>query len=141
MKSFLKDILQWTWGILQTFVGFILFLITVISGFGKVLRYENGVVYTFWGSNQGSISLGMFVFVTNDEPELIAHETGHTVQSLILGPLYLLIIGLPSILWAGFIFDRVKTKTYYEFYTESWANKIAGLDRNGKFIKEEKVIE
>ena len=141
MKNFLKALLQCTWGILQTFIGFCLFIVVLISKFGKVLKCENGVVYTIWKSNQGSISLGLFVFITDDEPELIAHETGHTVQSLILGPLYLFIIGLPSILWAGFIFDKTKDKTYYDFYTEAWANKIAGLDRNGKFIKEAKATE
>ena len=141
MKSFLKFLVQITWGLPQTLIGFILFLIVNISGFGKVLKYENGVIYTLWNSNQGSISLGLFVFVTDDEAELIAHETGHTVQSLLLGPLYLFIIGLPSILWAGFIFDRTTDKTYYDFYTEAWANKIAGLDRNGEFIKEEKAAE
>ena len=28
------------------------------------------------------------------------HEYGHTVQSMILGPFYLLAVGLPSIIWA-----------------------------------------
>jgi len=30
------------------------------------------------------------------EQRTLVHEYGHTIQSIILGPLYLLIIGIPS---------------------------------------------
>lgn len=33
---------------------------------------------------------------------LLVHEYGYTIQSLIFGPLYLIIIGIPSTLW-GFL--------------------------------------
>lgn len=75
----------------------------------------------------GGISLGPFSFVspylTGDTH--VAHEVdGHTVQSKWLGPLYLFVIGIPSLLNAEFSF----TKCYYSFYTESWANRCAGLE-------------
>lgn len=76
---------------------------------------------------QGGISLGSFAFVSPysaKKPEVVAHELkGHTVDSRILGPLYLLAIGLPSILNAWFDF----TDCYYSFYTEQLANKHAKL--------------
>lgn len=68
-----------------------------------------------------------------DDGETIKHEYGHQLQSYILGPLYILVIGLPSGLWCWFIQDWVnkirkkKNKPeldYYWFYTESWANKL-----------------
>lgn len=75
----------------------------------------------------GGISLGPFAFVSPylaKNPEGVAHEVdGHTVDSKIFGPLYLFVIGIPSILNAMFTF----TKCYYDFYTEKWANKHAGL--------------
>lgn len=84
----------------------------------------------------GGISLGSFAFVSpylSTKPEAIAHELkGHTYQSRILGPLYLIVIGLPSLLnaWIGF------TDCYYDFYTEKNANKHAGLttDEHCKLI-------
>jgi hypothetical protein len=45
-----------------------------------------------------------------------------------LGPLYLLVIGLPSLLWA-WLGDNYREKhgvSYYDFYTEKWANKLGG---------------
>ena len=87
--------------------------------------------YCFEGSKMmGGISLGPICIVSKSlakYPEAIAHETdGHTVDSKIMGPFYLLIIGLPSMLNATFNF----TKCYYDFYPERWANKHAGLEVN-----------
>lgn len=79
---------------------------------------------------KGGISLGPLSFVSKySGPASICHEfNGHTVDSKWMGPLYLIIIGVPSILnaWLGF------TKCYYDFYTEKWANKHAGLGANKK---------
>lgn len=77
----------------------------------------------------------------NDKDEtLAAHEYGHSIQSLILGVFYLFVIGIPSFCWAAFgsKYRTKHNKTYYEFYTESWANKIAGLNKYRIFIKKEK---
>ena len=80
----------------------------------------------------GGISLGPIAYVSERSgEETIAHETdGHTVQSKILGPLYLLVIGIESFLWASF-YDY-KKHCYYDFYTESWANRCAGLTVDDK---------
>lgn len=88
----------------------------------------------------GGISLGPLSYVSKylaQNAPGVAHEVdGHTVQSKILGPLYLIVIGIPSILWATF----QKKKCYYWFYTESWSNKCANLEVdeycNLKFKKE-----
>ena len=59
---------------------------------------------------------------------LLVHEYGHTIQSLMLGPLYLVVIGLPSALWLNtpsFVRKRRQGRTsYYAFYTERWANRL-----------------
>lgn len=81
----------------------------------------------------GGISLGPIAYVSewSNNPETIAHETdGHTVDSKIWGPLYLFVIGIPSIIWA-WLYDS-KKHCYYDFYTEKRANKFAGLEVTGR---------
>lgn len=61
----------------------------------------------------------------------LAHEYGHTMQSHMLGIFYLIVIGAPSIIWAG-CFDKYREKTgksYYSFFTEKWADKLGGVER------------
>lgn len=110
----------------------------------------HGSCITVW-KNKTSVSLGMFVFIEKNPffpdssfpdnskdrhwkkdsfKKLLVHEYGHTVQSLILGPLYLPLIGIPSFTRAAvrtalspLISKRGKElKSYYSFYTEKWAN-------------------
>ena len=101
----------------------------------KLVRYDNYVWYFEASNMSGGISLGCFVYLSPIQAKheaTIRHEMGHTVQSKLLSWTYLLVIGVPSILWAWLSGDD---KCYYSFYTESWANKIAKLDLrhyNGK---------
>lgn len=82
----------------------------------------------------GGISLGPIAYVSRyflDFPADIAHELdGHTVQSKILGPLYLFVIGIPSIIHAWLY--NPKKKCYYGFYTEKWCNKLAKIHEDEK---------
>ena len=75
----------------------------------------------------GGISLGNFAFLSpisaKNEPSIAHEQLGHTVDSKWMGPLYLFIIGIPSILNAWLDF----TECYYDFFTERLANKHAGL--------------
>ncbi len=105
--------------------------------------FYHGAVVTVWDA-PSSVSLGMFVFVTKKPyfcdklqdtyskeelaARLLVHEYGHTVQSLILGPLYLLLMGIPSTLW-GFLPSCQKRRrqqqvSYFSFFTERWANVL-----------------
>ena len=87
--------------------------------------------------NGGGVTLGRYIFVNQNYTDLsnvILHEIGHTKQSRMLGPLYLIIIGIPSISWAGLrrLIPALKKINYYNFYSESWANKLMGLNKEGK---------
>ena len=67
------------------------------------------------------------------QQQYCAHEFGHTLQSQKLGWLYLFIIGIPSIIWAG-CFEGYRKKhniSYYTFYTEQWADRLGGVKREG----------
>ena len=85
----------------------------------------------------GGVTLGRYIFVNQNYKDLsnvILHEIGHTKQSRMLGPLYLIIIGIPSISWAGLrrLIPALKKINYYSLYTENWANKLMGLNKEGK---------
>lgn len=80
---------------------------------------------------KGGISLGRYIIVSNDyylDPTSVVHEYGHARQSRYLGPLYLLIIGLPSLIWA-WMWKRSWNVSFYWFYTEAWADKLGGVKR------------
>lgn len=70
----------------------------------------------------GGISLGMLSF--GSRVKILQHEYGHTRQSKILGPLYLVFIGLPSILWASTRFITRRWVNYDWFFIEAMATKL-----------------
>ncbi len=130
---------QWIWGLPQNLLGA---LVCLLHSRDKHFWYH-GALVTVW-RNPSSVSIGMFIFLTErpyfyeklkDEFEmeelsqrLLVHEYGHTVQSLILGPLYLIAMGIPSTLW-GFLpgLNRKRKEqgiSYFSFFTEKWANRL-----------------
>ena len=80
----------------------------------------------------GAVTLGQYVFISQtyqDQSATIKHECGHVKQSLILGPLYLIVIGIPSILhaWLNDYIGCDEEEGYSHFYTEKWADKLMGI--------------
>lgn len=155
MKSILYCIWQFTWGFLQSLLGLVHFLVYI-----KEKHYfYHGAVITEW-KNKSSVSLGLFVFVTaepyfyeklKDEyskeelaSRLLVHEYGHTIQSLLLGPLYLIVIGIPSTLWGFLPYYNIKRRdeqiSYFAFFTEKWANYL-GEKVTGEKSMEQLVID
>lgn len=141
MRRFLFTLAQLTWGLPQTIVGFILYLYWRRRAKARYLYH--GAIVTEWTTG-GGVSLGLFVFVSEkasrymlDGRELTeaesrtglrVHEYGHCIQSLMLGPLYLIAVGLPSYLWANLStlrkLRREKGLSYYAVYPENWANRL-----------------
>lgn len=77
----------------------------------------------------GSVTLGNHIFLSLRATDTtVRHELGHTRQSLILGPLYLIVIGIPSIIWAAIHRTIAPNTDYFNFFTEKWANKLGGVD-------------
>ena len=126
MKTALFWLWQWTWGFPQTLLGFVIFLICRKC---PHQRYH-GAIVTRW-SNRGSLGVGMFLFLGEDDPQVVVHEYGHAVQSLILGPLFLPVMGIPSFLWCNLPpcrrLRREKGVSYYAFYPEKSANFLGRL--------------
>ena len=123
----LKKFILATWELPQNILGAIVKKIFKAKYLG---HYGYADVYAW--DVKGGMSLGSHIFVHKDMgKDTIKHEHGHTIQSRYLGWFYLLVIGLPSFLWAWFGNGyRKKTgKSYYSFYTESWADKLGGVER------------
>jgi hypothetical protein len=129
LKYILFYTVQFTWGLLQNILGFCLFIKY------RNCRHEfyHGAALTYHEENWGGISLGIFTFVNGKRnAEWVrstkVHEFGHTVQSLILGPLYLFVIGIPSIIWCnGKKYIKMRKEqnvSYFDFYPEKWANTL-----------------
>lgn len=89
--------------------------------------------YIFW-----NLDLENKIFILNNVNK--QHEYGHSIQSIILGPLYLAIIGITSSLRAAFAryyFTKHKCRwmNYYKGFPENWADKLAKVDSTkGIFI-------
>ena len=117
--------LLFVWEFPQIAMGFILRLLLG----GRLIRRIGRVRFYEWRLSSG-ISLGWFCLVPgNASLPMLNHEYGHTRQSLVLGPLYLAVIGLPSFLWAVlYHFGFFRRYGYFSFYTEMWAEK-AGENR------------
>lgn len=125
--KFLYYLLQFTWGLPQNIMGFLLTrkYKESESFFGAKIYYHH--------DNWGGISLGMFIIMNADKGKewvdsVKVHEYGHSIQSIILGPLYLLVIGLPSLIWCNskryINLRKNKNISYYSFYPERWANYL-----------------
>lgn len=131
MKNVLIQILYTIWQIPQILVAIVML---PFLGKKRLLRKENYCWVYECENMSGGISLGCFIFLSkyNSKREtVIRHELGHVKQSHMLGWLYLVVIGLPSILWAWL---GNPNKCYYSFYTESWANHLSGLKvKNGTY--------
>lgn len=118
----MKKLALYVWQLPQNLLG---------GGIKTVLRLKNeGDGIYHWKAWSG-LSLGDYIFVNARASDLmVRHEAGHRRQSVMLGPLYLLVVGLPSFLWASLKRAGLfKDKDYYSFYTEKWADKLAGIER------------
>lgn len=136
MKRFLVMLLQCTWGILQTLMG----AVVCLKLRGCPRRFYRGCIDTRW-NKRGGMSLGLFIFTPNEDTEraqlVRVHEYGHCIQSIVLGPLYL-IVGLISVTWANLPYFRnlrkEKNIPYTSCFVESWASKW------GEWVTGEKAI-
>ena len=131
MKAVFEFIIKYIWQAPQMLAA----LIWYICRKKYITAEVEGKFYTVYrGANRGGVALGDKIFLSDyysgeQLALVIAHESGHVKQSMMLGPLYLFVIGIPSIIWAAIHNSRSK-KSYYWFYTEAWANKLGGVGVN-----------
>lgn len=123
----MKYLLMYLWQLPQNLLGAL--YRDLLAYKEKVYIVNNTEDFTLYAKDTlGSVTLGRHIFISSRaSSDTIKHEIGHVKQSQILGPLYLPLIGIPSILWAAVHEKIAPNKSYYWFYTEKWANKIVGL--------------
>jgi hypothetical protein len=123
----MKDFLLYLWQLPQNLLGLLVIFFTC-----------SGKRSDYWyceGSSFG-VSLGNYIIFRRKKENRITmqefkHECGHQKQSLYLGWLYLLVIGLPSVL--GNLYARKYHKSdkwYYSRFPENWADKLGKVQRD-----------
>ena len=122
------DIILYLWQLPQNLAGLLLVLVLKPED-----SYQFNRARLYYATRmRGGISLGRYIIVRSAMKDYTGrtewHEYGHSRQSMFLGPLYLLVIGLPSLLWAA-VWRPGHGSSYYDFYTEKWADKLGGVDR------------
>lgn len=118
-------VILWTWQLPQNIVGF---LYKIILRGEKRIHKQRGTAFYVAPTMNGGVSLGNYIFISERSGlrgPVYDHEFGHCIQSRILGPLYLLTVGLCSGLHC--LFHRY-SHNYYDFWTERWANKLGGIE-------------
>lgn len=119
----MKGILLYIWEWPQNLLG--LLLRAIYKGHDS--EYNDAIVRRST-KMRGGISLGRYIIINQWSSEkTVKHEYGHTLQSKKLGWLYLLLVGLPSILHAALC--SCKRHSYYDVFPENWADKLGGVKR------------
>ena len=127
--KYIRNLILFIWQLPQHIVAIIYFgyLVMMCKDLGIDSRYKQAIVIPC--IMRGAVTLGNYVFVglNSEYRKTVKHELGHTIQSKMLGPLYLIVIGIPSITYCGLrrLFPSLRKKNYYNFYTEKWANNLS----------------
>lgn len=139
-----------TWGIIMTTIGLLVTVglnLTKIVGkcFGKDLKiktHRNGCSFiTEVGGNWGGLELGAFALCGNyseKNPGWFSHtryhEFGHALQHLYMGPLFILIIAIPSATryWLQRLLQKQGVKFPLGWYDSIWFE--GGATKTGKKI-------
>ena len=148
MKSFkdyfvdnVIDYLCIIWTFLQDTVGFLTAVITDCVKEEVIIEGKRYTIYIArrFNKNWSGVSLGDYIIFADykyADDNSVKHESGHQKQSLYLGPLYLVAVGIPSVVRN--IYDRLahinwtvkeRIAWYYEGYPEKWADKLGNVQR------------
>lgn len=108
-------LLNYTWGSIMTLIGWIVFIIVCLINSIKITECEKfgPCKYLMIGDNWGGLEMGVNFFVANNmglvwTQHVRCHETGHTFQNAIWGPLAIFIIYLPSAV--RYWYQKIRTK-------------------------------
>lgn len=140
----IKETVLWVWQLPQNLLGLFLLLIYRKE---KVYYKLNGRTFYFTTEMPSGISLGNYIIMNRKDTENgMKHEYGHSIDSRKFGPLYLLIIGIPSAL--GNLYDRIfhrkwkyskSCRWYYNQWWEKRADKNGRVDRESSLKKLEEM--
>jgi hypothetical protein len=135
----LKETALWIWQLPQNLVGLILLgWYKLTKDDLRVYHKRNGRTYYATCGMPSGISLGNYIIMKWEYwDESMDHEYGHSIDSRRMGPIYLVLIGIPSI--CGNIYDRIfhkkwkYSKSARWYYNQPWERSA---DKNGKVDRE-----
>jgi hypothetical protein len=119
------------WELPQNVAGLVWLGIARVTGSVRGIAWDRGRLMI--ENRHVGVSLGLFVFWFGDA-KTRDHEWGHGLQSQLLGPLYLLVVGLPSVLRVLYarLFRAATGRgwtRYYDGFPEDWADRLGGVAR------------
>ena len=119
----MKRVITYLWCLPQNLLG--LFFLLFIRG--EERHALGGINFYYVKGFAGGISLGKYIILGDKCDKSVRHEYGHCLQSKMLGPLYLMVVGLPSLIHAGFC--RCNNHSYFDYWCEKWADKLGNVKR------------
>lgn len=140
MNKFTFYLLSFTWGLLFNLIGLIVAVVLLCTGH-KPQKW--GYCYYFEvGKNWGGVNFGMF-FLTDKKSinSTKNHEHGHAIQNCYWGPLFLFVIGIPSMIryWVRELKYKIRKppKTgygdiWFEGQATKWGDKLINNLNNTK---------
>ena len=128
----MKSLILYIWQLPQNLVGLVMVLYYKVTASFVAENDFNGVTLYYIPGFPGGISLGRYILLNYNYIDFTGstekHEYGHCLQSQFLGPLYLFVIGIPSLIHAA-LYNNPNPLPYYRFWTEAWADKLGGVKR------------
>lgn len=133
----MRTAILFMWELPQNIVGALLLFILKYKK--QVTGIEKESHLRFIETKKLGVSLGWFIFWSPSGNRFVQytndcrmHEYGHARQSVMLGPLYLLIVGIPSVsrvIYSRLYFKKhgLHWKNYFAGFPENWANKLGGV--------------
>jgi hypothetical protein len=125
------------WELPQNFSGLLVFIVMKLKQ--RIVHIETEANHYYFETALTGVSLGRFIFwspsgnrFSHLENDCRMHEYGHSRQSLMLGPSYLIIVGIPSLCrvlysrWYRKKHGR-NWKNYFNAFPENWADKLGGV--------------
>ena len=123
-KIILFYVLSFTWGIIMSLIGAIVFLVLMCMGY-KPKKYKH-LYYIEVGEHWGGMELGCF-FLTDKTPteHTKLHEAGHGIQNIIFGPLMPFVVCIPSAIRYWYrIYSKKPQPPYDSIWFEGWATRL-----------------
>ena len=133
MVGMITKVLLWIWQFPQMIAGRVMILILK----AEKRETEGYIWYQFKNDFLSGVSLGSTTLLKRECLTTIKHEYGHYTWSKYLGILYLVVIGIPSVI-ANLKSKRLNGWTTYDkmywYYKLNWTERIAdksgGVDRD-----------
>lgn len=132
MNKFLYYLLNYTWGIVATIIGYIVFIFLFLCGSIYTVDWKyNGKRFWIFNRNRDySFSIGTFVVLGEMDESSLQHEIGHSMQNAMFGPFAIILVYIPSCVRFWFrrfvsdILHKKLKKGYYDIWFESQANTL-----------------